>query len=39
MDAEESKTMRGIIDWEEKEGARTQRLKKPGYWLDCPEGR
>lgn len=38
MDGEESKTMRGIIDWDEKEGARTLRLKKPDSWLDCPHG-
>lgn len=24
-----SKTVRGILDWEEKEGARTWRLEKP----------
>lgn len=29
MDGEESKTMRGIIDGEEKEGAKTWRLEKP----------
>ena len=38
MDGEESITMRVIIDWEEKEGARTLRLKKPSGWLDCPHG-
>lgn len=38
MDREESKPMRGIIDWEEKEGTRTLRLKKSRCWLDCPHG-
>ena len=38
MDREESKPMRGIIDWEEKEGTRTLRLKKSRWGLDGPHG-